>query len=395
MKKSILLLYLSALVLFAHANGTIHWITFFDTTTPGVTQVVDPNTHDILYNRWINVINAALAPKGYKGVTKDFYGYNTTPSNCRNAVANLQCDKNDIIVFYYVGHGGRSQHDKSNFPQMCLASNDENKFVPLEWVHNTLKTKGARLTLTIGMCCNSYDEGITPKEAPKFGKNNGNTYINNTNVKNIQKLFLENTGDLIISSSSAGETSAAIYDEFSGNLIKTDLGYTDYFSYFLIKLLEQYTSYDDGYKLDDYFKHISSTVLKVTNDDGHKQTPQYASNIRQVSPPVPIPIPTPQQNKSLEEIIDDYLSYIMDKNISLAKRNSEKQGFMKYFSQNAIVKIMSQDGDVVVDRESPDEFLGRIATSRLLLDVICDDFETDNNNKIKTLLIKEYYKGRK
>ena len=51
------------------------------------------------------------------------------------------------------------------YPQMCLAQHDENKFIPLEWVDKQLKSKGARLSVTIGMCCNNLDNRIFAQDS--------------------------------------------------------------------------------------------------------------------------------------------------------------------------------------------------------------------------------------
>ena len=44
---------------------TIHWLTFIDTTDKNVGQI-DKNGQEVLYDKFINVVNAALTEKSYK-----------------------------------------------------------------------------------------------------------------------------------------------------------------------------------------------------------------------------------------------------------------------------------------------------------------------------------------
>ena len=63
------------------------------------------------------------------------------------------------------------------------------------------------------------------------------------------------------------------------------------------------------------------------------------------------------------------------------------------FANNTIVRIMSQDGSFVVNKEEISMFLGRIATSRLLENVTVVD-ATANDSKINSLRVREVYKKR-
>lgn len=67
----------------------------------------------------------------------------------------------------------------------------------------------------------------------------------------------------------------------------------------------------------------------------------------------------------------------------------------RLFANRAIIKILSQDGSAVYDKELADVFLGRLATSRLLLKVQVVDGSQDSNNKITLLKVKETYKTRR
>ena len=72
MKKLVFITCLLFVILGTTAQ-TIHWITFVDTTDRRVGKL-DVNGHEVLYNNFINDVNAALAEKGYESDIQDFVG---------------------------------------------------------------------------------------------------------------------------------------------------------------------------------------------------------------------------------------------------------------------------------------------------------------------------------
>ena len=206
---------------------TIHWLTFIDTTDKNVGEI-DQNTRKILYARWIDLVNAILSEQGYNVNIIDVYGSKTSPENCKNIVNDLDCGSEDIVMFYYVGHGTENSNT-SKYPLMHMAQSNVNKFVPLSWVHNTLKKKGARLTITIGMCCNAR-QGAPGRIAPTFTTNYGNSYVDQEMSESIKKMFLNYKGDMIITSASPAESSWAC---------DSNIGPTDFFT---LNLLIQFNN---------------------------------------------------------------------------------------------------------------------------------------------------------
>lgn len=392
MKKLFLFLSLAICAMAMNAN-TIHWITFIDTTDPNVGQI-DVNTRQIIYNRWINVINAALEDKGYTSSIHDYYGYQTTPENCKSVIQNLLVKPEDIIVFYYIGHGGRSASGGCKYPQMWMAQDDQSKMIPLCWVHEQLQNKGARFSLTIGMCCNSVTEGVTPKEAPTFGKNPGHTYMNDSQVKNIQKLFLGHKGSIIISSSQPGEASIGVP--------YSDLGPTDYFSYVLVKLFQNMISSSNSVTWQSYFDNICEGVKYVSSG---QQNPQYDV----YAPIAPIPNKPERENPKVderknvndnastedmtaEELIEKCLEFLTDKDVPRSKRLTAADKIKKLFASGAKVKILNQDGDVVINTKKATDYVDIVATSTILLKVVLDDFDLNDNGQITLLKVKEFYR---
>lgn len=385
------LIILLAIVLPTITNAqTIHWLTFIDTTDPNVGKI-DINGREVLYNHFINVVNAAVKEKGYKSHIQDVYGSDLTPQKCKDIIANLSVTPNDIVIFYYIGHGTHGEVGGDIWPLMWMAQDDPNKLIPLKWVHEQIKAKGARLNATIGMCCNVY-QPIKRNSTPSFSVNYGNTFLTDTEKESIQKMFLENKGDFLLSSASPGQSSKG------GD---TALGPMDFFTCILVKAFEDF-AYSGELEWSDLFGVVKEVINEVT--DG-QQTPIFVSNLSHASmTPTPAPTPTPvvvtaptptpasaSTNQDWMNRVGAALDNLIDVRQSESARITQASELEKIFIPNAIVKVMGQDGNVVVDKSSADDFIGRLATSRILLKVTPVNVVV-NGNKISELKVKETYK---
>lgn len=382
---------------------TIHWLTFIDTTDPNVGEV-DLNTRKILYSRWIDVVNATLKEQGYDIDVIDVYGSKTSPENCKNIVNDLDCgsDGEDIIVFYYIGHGTENTNT-SVFPLMLMAQSNPNKFIPLEWVHDTLRKKGARFTLTIGMCCNAR-QGAPGKIAPSFSVNYGNAYVDSNMSESIKKMFLNYKGDLIVASASPAESSWAC---------NSNIGPTDFFT---LNLLIQFVNELPEKSNPDWLSMLEQVKTSVSEDvrtcediqrrfPGTTQTPFWksksgissASRPRQTTPtPPPTPKPDTDDRTIMKTQLDRVLSYISSSNVDANQRMAAVSKIKPVFSNDLVVRIMSQDGNIVVDKESISTFLGRISTdSGLLMNVSVVDFGVAQDGRINSLKVREVIKKKK
>lgn len=395
MKKNILLVLALVLSLATQAQ-TIHWLTFIDTTDDKVGRI-DILGRQVLYNRFINVINAALAPAGYDSDIQDFYGARTSPENCKEAVRNLKCNEKDIIVFYYIGHGTRAKEDVSPYPQMLLGSSNVDKFIPLSWVSDQLKNKGARLAITIGMCCNVVQD-VTSKLSPTFSVNYGNTYVEDAAIKNIQKLFLENTGNIIVSSASPKQASIAIP-------VTTDIvpagKYIDLFTTSLIYVFDHHLKNNKSIT----WEAVLDNLKEYVNDASvGRQTPIYETNIngarriesRRRAVPNKTPLAQDEGNDERLNRMVRMLDLIVDSSLGEEDRMIRAALFKIVFLTNETeVKILAQDGDFVVDKESGSVFIDRISTSRLLLKVAiesCEYIVDGESVKVKEMRVREIYK---
>lgn len=376
---------------------TIHWLTFIDTTDPNVGEV-DQNTRKILYARWIDLVNATLKEQGYNVNIIDVYGSKTSPENCKNFVNDLDCGSEDIVMFYYVGHGTENSNT-SRYPLMLMAQNNVNKFVPLSWVHNTLKKKGARLTITIGMCCNAR-QGAPGRIAPTFTTNYGNTYVDQEMSESIKKMFLNYKGDMIITSASPAESSWAC---------DSNVGPTDFFTLNLLIYFNNILPDKSNPDWESMMQEIKQSVYDDVRSHegiqrqfpGSTQTPIWDNNLSAANRPTktkptpPTETPTNKDDKTIMKTdLDRVLSFISSTNVDELQRIAAVEKIKPAFASDLTVRIMSQDGNVVVDRESISTFLGRIATSRLLMNVSVVDFSVNQNGQISSLRVREVYKKK-
>lgn len=393
--RKILIMWLLLLGTAISQAQTIHWLTFIDTQDSRVGRI-DTLGRKVLYGRYINLINAALSSKGYSSKIYDYYDAHLTPENCKTAILNLKCQPNDIVMFYYIGHGGRAMNDnKTVYPQMCMGQDYENKFIPLTWVYEQLKSKGARLNVVIGMCCNSESRDITAKMAPSFGPNHGNTYMTNEEAARIQELCLNYKGNILVTSASPRQTSGCCSSE---------LGLFDTYTNVLVHVFDDVLKGSLQPTWDALLANTKYLVNEVMNS---RQTPIHEIHVEKVASPrtvarqepprtsaTDVPQQTKQENSTgnILNTISDIYDYLVNTSFSEEKRIEIEQAFSrsygKYISQ---VKVLSQDNSFVIDKESFENYNGRIATSRLLRKIILLGVSKTTNNKI-VLYVQEIYK---
>jgi hypothetical protein len=74
------------------------------------------------------------------------------------------------------------------------------------------------------------------------------------------------------------------------------------------------------------------------------------------------------------------------------KRIQLEKSLNTLFANDAQVRIIAQDGETIVDREDADVFLGRLATSSILLNVAVTEGTFDSSGKIASLKVREIYR---
>jgi hypothetical protein len=135
---------------------TLHLLIVANTNDPdiGTTCMLDKE-------RTLKTFSDLAEFMGIKLDAKTIFGDTYNKQNVDDAVNSLQATKNDIVVFYYSGHGF-SKNDQHLYPYMELRSKsfqglDENS-INIEDVYSRMRQKGAKVTLVISDCCNTLPE---------------------------------------------------------------------------------------------------------------------------------------------------------------------------------------------------------------------------------------------
>ncbi|MBF0289656.1 MAG: caspase family protein [SAR324 cluster bacterium] len=115
-----------------------------------------------------------------------------TRENLVNAISNLQPALEDVVLFYYSGHGYRAEDKKSKWPTLSV---DEG--LDYTWVIEELKKKNPRLLITLSDACNVVIQGLLSSSRS----------MAKPRKENYKKLFLDFNGQVLISSSQPGEFS--------------------------------------------------------------------------------------------------------------------------------------------------------------------------------------------
>lgn len=134
-------------------------------------------------------------------------------------IKELNPDPNDIVVFYYSGHGFRKNEDSRPFPYIDLRPKDDKTYMVnslnIQDIFNTIKgkPKSARLNLVISDCCNTIP-GKQKINAKSIG---GFRDIRDWSLDNCRQLFLNTQPmSVLITASDMGQTSSA--DTTAGSL---------------------------------------------------------------------------------------------------------------------------------------------------------------------------------
>lgn len=115
-----------------------------------------------------------------------------------DAVSKLKVDADDTVIFYYSGHGFRTQQVKTRWPLLYIPDAGT-KGVDFQWVIDTLGAKNPRMILAISDSCNSFID--TPPSSV------GSRSMQQDQEALWKKLFVEFSGRIYVSGSIIGQYS--------------------------------------------------------------------------------------------------------------------------------------------------------------------------------------------
>lgn len=389
-KRLLTLLWLVALTLLPAKGQTLHAIIFANTKCPGEqpgSQGIGPSV-SCDYQRMKIEFETMASFLNYR---KDFQWYEGSPENfCRSklesALNNLSCDKDDIVFFYYSGHGGRSPQDTQDpFPWMQLVVDpyrtqwSASQYYALSQVSNRIKAKHPRLSIVLGDLCNSVSNAIPSKNIPEM---KGATKMSKAPCDFYKDLFLKVKGSIIASSSKPGETSAAFSEGGAFTICFTEA----------LQIMVSNNMEPDWNTLLERAKLRTSSAM---NDEQH---PIYETELERVTD-IPTTSHSEQGNPSMPTVtnyndIADYLTAIGSSSTNITERINLVEPTLDNFfaSPQAKIEVVGRDGKTIVATKYASTYLNSLSIARNLVKVIAVDQKEAENGKLSYLKVHEMYK---
>lgn len=349
---------------------SIHFICFADTddkkigkgTAKDVTQMVD----------FVMTLASEIDMEDNLKPAIVMMGKDCNKANLISTIEEFTCSPEDIVMFYYSGHGARAYQDASEFPQMCLGSSSQKDFVSLEYVKRAIEKKGPRLSIVLGDCCNSYSTSITPKEVVVTTAAARSSYENNH--EGLKKLFLETRGSIIAAGSRKGELSWG--NPYNGG----------FFTHGFLNEIEAYTSSSgEAYDWQELMWRTRSRVIEdsrraLKSQGGYIQTPIYKIEFGKAAIRI-----------KLEDGIHKALTTVADASISQNQRILQYKDILTTFfsSNNSMVDIVGKDMKTLVNYSTADNYLLRLATGERCSGFKIIEEKKDSNGKITYLKLNE------
>lgn len=275
-----------------------------------------------------------------------FDGPVCTKENVTNYINNMDVERDDVIIFFYGGHGTHAMDNANDpWPQMCMNTNIESLFMPVASVDKLLSAKQPKLRIILTNCCNKEQSGVSVK--PLYAQSAGSTMQSDYNAAAFKKLFLESKGKVMMTSSKLGQYS---WCGANGGL----------FTNYLLDVLDA-VGMD---KLNADWK----TVCEATHDKtlacnslpgGAKQEPYYLVKTNE-SPDGGKGHGRNPNTSNLFNALQVLVNHDLSKDQRLGKISDIQN---KYFSYNAHVVTVGRNGTSKIMYEDVADFLRRLALS--------------------------------
>lgn len=340
--------------------------------------------------KYMKVILAEMAHSvGMNLATYYYDGQDLTANRLKSVLQNLTCSPQDIVFFYYTGHGGRAQNDSNTkFPQLlCKPSSDEwsdEDMIPVDYVNKMIVQKNPRLHIIFTDCCNNENEFISPKTGMYTSK--GATVIRQTTKILYQTLLKNKQGQVIVSSSKPGQISHCMDYE-------PGMGMATFSFIAEIELAEESQPNID-------WNTLLTKVGKRADTMAREQQKRYNEKVVGQEMVSEIQVSLAQSGTQTSPVVPqtvgdklnaDLLSVIDAKAADDVRLKRAAVVLKKHFSSaNTNIHIVGRDGTTVMDREKASAFLDRIALAPLLVNFVIINKE-EKNGKVTSLTVHEIY----
>lgn len=175
---------------------TIHLVTIADSNDINIGSGTQGNTR-----RVADFVNRAGAEMKVTVSRQDVSGKNFGCPKIIEAISLIKAGPEDVVIFYYSGHGFRTPDNATKFPDLYCGEEASNGGARLVDIAASLAKKGARLTITVADSCNVLATQPLPQPAGVIAS------VPVSREKQYRKLFFGHKGTITMSGS--------IRDEFS------------------------------------------------------------------------------------------------------------------------------------------------------------------------------------
>lgn len=398
MKKFIIAILLVSAPLIA-IGQTFHAIIFANTKSQG-----NPNKpNDIGIGPSVTVdfqrmgIEMTTIAKSIGYTLKKYYYYDTPESFSRNSLEtvlnNLACSPDDIVFFFYSGHGGRAENEKTDFPEMVLkvpyGPANISQLYPLYDVYSKIKKKSPRLAIVMGDLCNSVMEGFyRSSDASK-----GATVLSKGTCDVYKNLFLNVKGGLIAASSKPGEKSGCALKCIDGQIVQAGGYLTSTFLDCLQYCVCQGKNVSWNVLLD-------SAIAWTEELTDNEQTPIYLLELTKADAPTTganiddqpqVPTQSNDEVTNQQDNLAYSLSMVGCQNVPKLDRIRNIAKVKNLFGLQSKVQVVGFDNKTIVNTCSAESYLNYLSIATNVESVVVLDTEKSASGKITYARVHEIH----
>lgn len=290
MKKIVSILFLMLLVCnVSYADiegGTVHFIVFADTEDASIGNSCN-QTLKYLQGNMLLKLRRYLDDKDVKSYIYEGNG-NFTKSKLNEVVSTLNTSSNDIILFYYTGHG--FNEGNNDYPTLTLGRDGEDLSLrkkDLLDVYNVLRGKSHRLLVVVAEACNKQATGTSISDNSPL-EDDGNKF----------RMLFASSGDYMISSSKKGQASYAQ----TGSMGVFSRSFADAMAEMFSDNTSTSVSWPGLFQLVSQKTVDRASQLKITQNPQWMQGLYSAGSSTVYQPVVTKPVPTTSEKTATTDI---------------------------------------------------------------------------------------------
>lgn len=323
---------------------TFHALIFCHTTDRSIGQSMSVELANVCRN--IGILERLLE-NDYLFQVTPIDGPNCSEANIRQFIESMQVGPDDVVFVFYGGHGSHAMNNAEDpWPQFCMNTNNQDKWLPMAKLEKWIAAKNPRLRIITANCCNKEQDGVSIK--PMWVNDERATNLAGLKPEYFRKLFSQK-GSVMSTSSRLGQYS---WCNRYGGL------FTNQF-WAAMEQLGQGKIQPDWNSL----LKVASVEIDVPTERGIvKQNPYYQINLGSGSdsdrrPPV-------RRDVTKKGTLNQNLAKLIDKTIDADTRLAMIPSILsQFFRSGSKVITYASDMTTAVDFEDAEDFLRRICLS--------------------------------